>query len=122
MAHKEPRNDVRVYLKLEEHQHLKAVAKEQDISLSELIRKTVMKKYALPKKKKARQPDALQGAEKSKADNCLATQQDTEQMKTRLREVDAILDKAHKGERLPGDEYRKLKAEQTELKKILGHN
>ena len=37
MAHKEPRNDVRVYLKPEEHQHLKAVAKEQDISLSELI-------------------------------------------------------------------------------------
>lgn len=122
MAHKEPRNDVRVYLKPEEHQHLKAVAKEQDISLSELIRKTVMKKYALPKKKKARQPDALQGAEKSKADNCLATEQNTKQMEARLVEVNTAINKAHKGERLPSDEYRKLKAEQTELKKILGHN
>ena len=122
MAHKEPRNDVRVYLKPEEHQHLKAIAKEQDISLSELIRKTVMKKYALPKKKKARRTNALQTAEKSEAENCLTTEQNTNQMETRLREVNNTLNKAHQGERLPGDEYRKLKAEQAELKKILGHN
>lgn len=122
MAHKEPRNDVRVYLKPEEHQHLKAVAKEQDISLSELIRKTVMKKYALPKKKKARQPDALQRAEKSKAENCLATEQNIEQMEARLREVNTTLNRAYKGETIPSEEYYKLKAEQTELRKILGHN
>lgn len=122
MAHKEPRDDVRVYLKPDEHQHLKAVAKEQGISLSELIRKTVMKKYALPKKKKARQTDALQGAEKSKAENCLAPEQNTKQMEARLREVNITLNRAYKGETIPSDEYHKLKAEQAELRKILGHN
>ena len=122
MAHKEPRDDVRVYLKPDEHQHLKAVAKEQGISLSELIRKTVMKKYALPKKKKASQTDALQGAEKSKAENCLAPEQNTKQMEARLREVNITLNRAYKGKIIPSDEYHKLKAEQAELRKILGHN
>lgn len=52
MAHKEKRKDVRIYLKVEECEHLKAVAKESGISLSDLIGKTVMKKFPLPKAKK----------------------------------------------------------------------
>lgn len=51
MAHKEKRVNARIYFYPEDREHLKQVAKEHGISMSELIRRTVLKKYPMPKKK-----------------------------------------------------------------------
>ena len=53
MAHKEPRVECKFYLLPEERDHLKQVAKEKEVSFSDLIRTTLLKKYPMPKKKKA---------------------------------------------------------------------
>lgn len=47
MAHKEPRVECKIYLRPEERDHLKEVAKENEVSLSDLIRRTVLKKYPI---------------------------------------------------------------------------
>lgn len=51
MAHREQRVESRFYLRPDEHEHIKQVAKEHGVSMSELVRLTVLKKYPMPKKK-----------------------------------------------------------------------
>ena len=111
MAHKEPRVECKIYLKPEERDHLKEVAKENEVSLSDLIGTAVLKKYPMPKKKK---PTA--------AEPQSPTPEDIKQWEKRLVEVNTILNKAYKGEILPSDQYHALKAEQAELRSKVGHN
>lgn len=124
MAHKEKRKDVRIYLKVEECEHLKAVAKESGISLSDLIGKTVMRKFPLPKVKTERQKNTvLCEATVSEGPSPAETPEaDRKQMARRLIEVNTILKQAYDGNTLPSDEYHRLKNEQKELRAILGHN
>ncbi len=111
MAHKEPRTKCCVYLRPEEMEHLKTVAKEKEVSLSDLIRTTVLKKHPMPKKKKtvAAEPKS-------------PTPEDIKQWEKRLIEVNTILNKAYKGEKLPMDQYHALREEQAELRAKVGHN
>ncbi len=124
MAHKEKRKDVRIYLKVEECEHLKAVAKESGISLSDLIGKTVMRKFPLPKVKAVRQTNAVLFEETTPEEPSPAEtpEADRKQMARRLIEVNTILKQAYGGNTLPNDEYQRLKNEQKELRAILGHN
>ena len=111
MAHKEPRVECKIYLKPEERDHLKEVAKEKEVSLSDLIGTTVLKKYPMPKKKKS-----------TAAESQSPTPEDIKRWEKRLVEVNTILNKAYKGEILPSDQYHALKAEQAELRSKVGHN
>ncbi len=52
MAYKEKKKEVRVFLSSDEHEHLKGIAQEQKISMSELFRLTALKKYKISKSKK----------------------------------------------------------------------
>ncbi len=52
MAYKEKKKEVRVFLSSDEHEHLKGIAQEQKISMSELFRLTGLKKYKISKSKK----------------------------------------------------------------------
>ena len=76
MAHKEPRVECKIYLRPEERDHLKEVAKENEVSLSDLIGRTVLKKYPLPKKKKS-----------TAAEPQSPTPEDIKQLEKRLVEV-----------------------------------
>ena len=87
------------------------VAKENEVSLSDLIRRTVLKKYPMPKKKKS-----------TAAESQSPTPEDIKRWEKRLVEVNTILNKAYKGEILPSDQYHALKAEQAELRSKVGHN
>ena len=111
MAHKEPRTKCCVYLRPEEMEHLKTVAKEKEVSLSDLIGTTVLKKYPMPKKKKS-----------TAAEPQSPTPEDIKQWEKRLVEVNTILNKAYKGEKLPTDQYHALREEQAELRAKVGHN
>jgi len=111
MAHKEPRVECKIYLRPEERDHLKEVAKEKEVSLSDLIRRTVLKKYPMPKKKKSTAAEPQSPAP-----------EDIKQLEKRLVEVNTILNKAYKGEKLPMDQYHALREEQAELRAMVGHN
>ena len=111
MAHKEPRVECKIYLRPEERDHLKEVAKENEVSLSDLIRRTILKKYPMPKKKKS-----------TAAEPQSPTPEDIKQWEKRLVEVNTILNKAYKGEKLPMDQYHALREEQAELRAKVGHN
>lgn len=111
MAHKEPRVECKIYLRPEERDHLKEVAKEKEVSLSDLIGTTILKKYPMPKKKKS-----------TAAESQSPTPEDIKQLEKRLVEVNTILNKAYKGEKLPTDQYHALREEQTELRAKVGHN
>ena len=111
MAHKEPRVECKIYLRPEERDHLKEVAKEKEVSLSDLIGTAVLKKYPMPKKKKS-----------TAAEPQSPTPEDIKQLEKRLVEVNTILNKAYKGEKLPMDQYHALKAEQADLRAKVGHN
>ena len=111
MAHKEPRTKCCVYLRPEVMEHLKTVAKEKEVSLSDLIGTTVLKKYPMPKKKKS-----------TAAESQSPTPEDIKQWEKRLVEVNTILNKAYKGEKLPMDQYHALREEQAELRAKVGHN
>ena len=111
MAHKEPRVECKIYLRPEEHDHLKEVAKEKEVSLSDLIGTTVLKKYPIKKKKQT-----------TAAESKSPTPEDIKQWEKRLIEVNTILNKAYKGETLPSDQYHALKAEQADLRTKVGHN
>ena len=99
MAHKEPRVECKIYLRPEERDHLKEVAKEKEVSLSDLIKTTVLKKYPMKKRK---QPTESPTPELTR-----------EQVQKRLTEIDEYI-KAHKGT-IPKPEFYRLKAEQAEL-------
>lgn len=111
MAHKEPRTKCCVYLRPEETEHLKTVAKEKEVSLSVLIGTAVLKKYPMPKKKKS-----------TAAEPKSPTPEDIKQWEKRLVEVNTILNKAYKGEKLPTDQYHALREEQADLRAKVGHN
>lgn len=111
MAHKEPRVECKIYLRPEERDHLKEVAKENEVSLSDLIGTAVLKKYPMPKKKKS-----------TAAEPQSPTPEDIKRWEKRLVEVNTILNKAYKGEKLPMDQYHALKAEQEDLRTKVGHN
>ena len=98
MAHKEKRIDVRVYLTPDEHEYLKAVSQENDVSLSELLRVCTLKKCKFAKAKKVRQKIALPSTAESTAVDCPTPELTREQVQKRLTEI---------------DEY--IKAEQAEL-------
>ncbi len=106
MAHRETKIGVRVYLSPEEHEYLKAVAEENNVSMTELFRTCTLKKY---KYKQAKQKTSV-------------SKMDTEEMENRLTEINEILNKAYNGEKLPHNEYTALKEEQTKLRSILNHN
>ena len=107
MAHKEPRVECKIYLRPEERDHLKEVAKENEVSLSDLIRRTVLKKYPMPKKKKS-----------TAAEPQSPTPELTrEQAEKRLHEIDEYIN-ANKGN-IPKVQFYYLKAEQAELQELL---
>ena len=92
-------------------EHLKTVAKEKEVSLSDLIGTTVLKKYPVSKKKKT-----VAAEQKS------PTPEDIKQWEKRLIEVNTILKRAYKEKHLPLDEYHALREEQTDLRAKVGHN
>lgn len=120
MPHKDERKDVRVYFTPDEHKYLKAVAKENGLSMTALLRKATLEKCKYKPPKKERQKIAL--PKKATDEPPTAKVNDTKELETRLREVNTILNKAKKGERLPLDEYRRLTEEQGQLRRKLGHN
>ena len=121
MAHKEKRIDVRVYLTPDEHEYLKAVAQENELSLSELLRTCTLKKCKFSKTKKVSQKLTLPSTAES-TEQKSPTPEDIKQLEKRLVEVNTILNKAYKGEKLPMDQYHALKAEQADLRAKVGHN
>ena len=143
MAHKVPRVECKFYLRPEERDHLKQVALEKEVSLSDLIGTTLLKKYPM-EKKKARSVNLA-----STVANCISSElpeqvqldeplpekteslvdesvpQDVDSIKekeSRLREVNRLLNLAKKGDRLERDVYFSLVEEQKTLRASLGHN
>ena len=111
MAHKDKRIDVRVYLEPDEHEYLKAVATENGISMSELLRTCTLRKCKFSKRKKASQKLTLP----SKAENSPTP----EDIQKRLIEIDMYI-KENKGN-IPKVEFYRLKMEQAELQEKLGN-
>ena len=147
MSQKSHKTDVRIYIEDDYKAYLKLIAEEQGVSVNQLVMKLLVKKYPFDKKAKAvleaRVAEAtLPLPKKEVTDNqeegegvCLQRETDTavslevhideslhRQQETRLREVNTRLNQAMKGDKLPYDEYQRLKQEQAELRAILGHN
>lgn len=143
MAHKEPRVECKFYLRPEERDHLKQVAQEKEVSLSDLIGATLLKKYPMTKKK-ARSvnlassvancisselpeqvplDDPLPEKTESSVDELESRDVDSiKEKESRLREVNRMLNLAKKGERLERDVYFSLVEEQKALREELNHN
>ena len=143
MAHKELRIDVRVYLRAEEHEHLKNIAKENGVSLSELIGTAVLKKYPLHKKKARSEnlaskiandiplvseqvplDEPIPKERESQVDDLVSC--DVESMthgeqEARLAEVKKLLRNAYNGERLSKEQFATLMQERDDLRTLLGH-
>ena len=119
MAHKEKRIDVRVYLTPDEHEYLKAVAQENELSLSELLRTCTLKKCKFSKTKKASQKLTLPSTAESTEQKSPTPELTREQAEKRLHEIDEYI-KAHKGT-IPKPEFYRLKAEQAELQEWSGN-
>lgn len=109
MAHKSPKTEARVYLSPEQHQHLKAIAVEQGISLSELICTAVLKKHPMAKSKRTKTA-------------CNVCKDERIAKEQRLAEINLRLDTARKGNHLPKEEYFSLCNEQKSLQQELGLN
>ena len=144
MAHKDTRIYCRVYLLPEQYEHLKSVAKEQGISFSDLMGTAALKKYPMPKKKKARSENLAspiandisselseqvqldeplpEKTEPSVVDVVSNNVDSIKEKESRLREVNRLLNLAKKGERLERDVYFALVEEQKALRAELGHN
>ncbi len=118
MAHKEPKIEVRVYLSPDEHEYLKAVAKENNMSMTELLRTCTLKKCKYTKKRASQKISVPSTAKETAA----TPEPDTKDMEKRLVEVNTRLNRAYKGDKLPIEEYNALKEEQAKLRAILGHN
>ena len=117
MAHKEKRIDVRVYLTPDEHEYLKAVAQENELSLSELLRTCTLKKCKFSKTKKVSQKLTLPSTAESTEQKSPTPELTREQAEKRLHEIDEYI-KANKGN-IPKVEFYYLKAEQAELQEQL---
>ena len=143
MAHKEPKVECKFYLRPEERDHLKQVAQEKGVSLSDLIGATLLKKYPMEKKKarsvnlaptvancispelpeQVPQDDPLPEKTESSVDDVAPKDVDsTREKEARLREVNRLLNLAKKGDRLERDVYFSLLEEQKALRASLGHN
>lgn len=114
MAYKTPRAEARVYFLPEQHQHLKAIAEEKGISLSELISTTVLKKYPISKKGREKKPAQWVA--------CTQSPEDTATKEQRLAEINRRLEQAKQGDHLPKHEYFALCDERKSLQLELGHN
>ncbi len=143
MAHKELRIDVRVYLRAEEHEHLKTVAKENGVSLSELIGTAVLKKYPLHKKKARSENLASKIANdipsvseqvpldeptpkerESQIDDlvsCDVESMTQDEQEARLKFVKNKLHMAYNGEPLEKELFSAYMQERDKLRAILGH-
>lgn len=145
MAHKEPRTKCCVYLRPEEMEHLKTVAQQKEVSLSDLIGTTVLKKYPMPKKKKARsenlasqiandipselpeqvpldEPSPKQ--KESQVDDvvsCDVESMTQDEQKARLKFVKHKLHMAYNGEYLDKETFNAYMQERDKLQAILGH-
>ena len=117
MAHKEKRIDVRVYLTPDEHEYLKAVAAENGISMSELLRTCTLRKCKFNQKKKASQKLTLPSTAESTEQKSPTPELTREQAEKRLHEIDEYI-KANKGN-IPKVQFYYLKAEQAELQEQL---
>ena len=119
MSQKSHKTDVRIYIEDDHKAYLKQIADNRGISVNQLVMELINKKYPYNKKVRAlmqtkeQTAEAVAPAEESAPDR--------EQQEARLQEVNAILRRAFNGEKLPKDEFQKLKDEQTELRAILGH-
>lgn len=147
MSQKSHKTDVRIYIEDDYKAYLKLIAKEQNISVNQLVMKLLVKKYPFDKKARAvleaRVAEAtLPLPKKEVTDNqeedvevFIQSESDTavssdihideslrRQQEARLREVNTRLNQAMKGDKLPYDEYQRLKQEQAELRAILNHN
>lgn len=147
MSQKSHKTDVRIYIEDDYKAYLKLIAKEQNISVNQLVMKLLVKKYPFDKKARAvleaRVAEAtLPLPKKEVTDNqeedvevFIQSETDTavssdihideslrRQQEARLREVNTRLNQAVKGDKLPYDEYQRLKQEQAELRAILNHN
>lgn len=145
MAHKEPRVECKFYLLPEERDHLKQVAKEKEVSFSDLLRTTVLKKYPMSKKRKARSVDLASPIAKSipselpeqespgtpvpekresavdEVVSCDVDSMTRDEAEARLAEVKNILKAAYNGETLPKETFSSLIQERDALRAILGH-
>ena len=143
MAYKEPRVECKFYLRPEERDHLKQVAQEKGVSLSDLIGATLLKKYPMAKKKarsvnlastvansisselpeQVPQDELLPEKTESSVDESAPKDVDSiKEKESRLREVNRLLNLAKKGDRLERDVYFSLVEEQKTLRAELGHN
>ena len=147
MSQKSHKTDVRIYIDDDYKAYLKLLAEEQGVSVNQLVMKLLVKKYPFDKKAKAvlsaRVAEAtLPLPKKEVTDNqevgegvSIQNETDTavslevhideslrEQQEARLREVNKRLNQAMKGDKLPYDEYQRLKQEQADLRAILNHN
>ena len=147
MSQKSHKTDVRIYIEDDYKAYLKLIAEEQGVSVNQLVMKLLVKKYPFDKKARAvleaRVAEAtLPLPKKEVTDNqkggaVVSLQNETDtavssevhidesvrrQQEARLREVNTRLNQAMKGDKLPYDEYQRLKQEQAELRSTLGHN
>lgn len=140
----EPKLRCRIYLTADEYEHLKSVAEENGTSFTDLVTTAALKKYPLPKKRKARsvnlastvandissevseqEPQQTPIPEKTESPVVDVVPKGAElnkEKEARLREVNRLLNLAKKGERLERDVYFALIEEQKELRALLGHN
>ena len=78
----------------------------------------MLKKYPMPKKKKAVAEPVLPAASEPES----PTPEQIKQWEKRLIEVNTILKRAYQEKHLPPDEYHALREEQTDLRAKVGHN
>lgn len=141
------KTDVRIYISDEQKEVVKMAAEARGISVNQLLMELINKKYPYDKKAMAALEAKVAEAtlplpKKEVTDNqeegeVVSIQNETDtavssyihideslrkQQEARLREVNTRLNQAVKGDKLPYDEYQRLKQEQAELRAILNHN
>ena len=122
MAHKDKRIDVRVYLEPDEHEYLKAVATENGISMSELLRTCTLKKCKFSKKKKASQKLTLPSKGENTEETCSPPPELTkEQIQQQIEELETMFIKLKSNElpNIPKSEYFRKKSELFALREQL---
>ena len=145
MAHKEPRVECKIYLRPEERDHLKQVALEKEVSLSDLIRTTMLKKHPMSKQRKARSVDLASPIAKdippelpeqeplethvpekreSTVDgvvSCDVESMTRDEQEARLKFVKHKIHMAYNGEHLDKETFNAYMQERDKLRTILGH-
>lgn len=145
MAHKEPRVECKIYLRPEERDHLKEVALENEVSLSDLIRTTMLKKYPMSKQRKARSVDLASPIAKDitpelpkqePLENHVPEKRETmvdavvscdvesmtrDEQEARLKFLKHKIHMAYNGESLDKEIFNAYMQERNKLRAILGH-